>query len=147
MNGAKRAGYRTALPAANIYTVPCPVIHALRLIGGKWKLPILWHLFDAETVRYNELKRRVVGVTNIMLTQCLRELEADGLVRRIDYGEVPPRVEYALSDLDESMQPIMKSMGNRSTEYKNGKLPQQPFPLPKSKKEQCACGALLFFVL
>ncbi len=110
MNGAKRAGYRTALPAANIYTVPCPVIHALRLIGGKWKLPILWHLFDAETVRYNELKRRVVGVTNIMLTQCLRELEADGLVRRIDYGEVPPRVEYALTERGRDLLPALREL-------------------------------------
>lgn len=71
-------------------------------------------------------------------------MEADGIITRTAYPEVPPRVEYALSDLGESMRPIMKSMGNRSTEYKNGKLPQQPFPLPKSKKEQCACGALLF---
>ena len=102
MNGAKRAGYRTALPAANIYTVPCPVIHALRLIGGKWKLPILWHLFDAETVRYNELKRRVVGVTNIMLTQCL--------VRRIDYGEVPPRVEYALTERGRDLLPALREL-------------------------------------
>ena len=76
--------------------MPCPIIHALNLIGGKWKLPVLWHLFDAESVRYNELKRSVVGITNIMLTQCLRELEAAGLVRRNDFGEVPPRVEYSL---------------------------------------------------
>lgn len=84
-------------PGANVYTVPCPIIHALNLIGGKWKLPVLWHLFDAESVRYNELKRSVVGITNIMLTQCLRELEAAGLVRRNDFGEVPPRVEYSLT--------------------------------------------------
>ena len=74
-------------------------------------------------------------------------MEADGIITRTAYPEVPSRVEYALSDLGESMRPIMKSMGNRSTEYKNGKLPQQPFPLPKSKKEQYACGALLFFML
>ncbi len=110
MGGTKRAGYRTALPEANIYTVPCPILHALRLIGGKWKLPILWHLFEAETVRYNELKRRVVGVTNIMLTQCLRELEADGLVRRIDYGEVPPRVEYALTERGRDLLPALREL-------------------------------------
>ena len=97
MGGKGRTGYSTELPHANIYTVPCPIIHALNLIGGKWKLPVLWHLFDAESVRYNELKRSVVGITNIMLTQCLRELEAAGLVRRDDFGEVPPRVEYSLT--------------------------------------------------
>lgn len=97
MGGKRRTGYSTELPGANVYTVPCPIIHALNLIGGKWKLPVLWHLFDAESVRYNELKRSVVGITNIMLTQCLRELEAAGLVRRNDFGEVPPRVEYSLT--------------------------------------------------
>ena len=75
MGGKRRTGYSTELPGANVYTVPCPIIHALNLIGGKWKLPVLWHLFDAESVRYNELKRSVVGITNIMLPQCLRELE------------------------------------------------------------------------
>ena len=89
MGGKRRTGYSTELPGANVYTVPCPIIHALNLIGGKWKLPVLWHLFDAESVRYNELKRSVVGITNIMLTQCLRELEAAGLVSRNDFGEVP----------------------------------------------------------
>lgn len=82
-----------------------------------------------------------------MLADSLCSMEADGIITRTAYPEVPPRVEYALSDLGESMRPIMKSMGNRSTEYKKVKLPQQPFPLPKGKKEQCACGALLFFML
>ena len=88
----------------------CPVATAVSLIGGKWKLPILWHLFEAETERYNELKRRVVGVTNIMLTQCLRELEADGLVRRIDYGEVPPRVEYAMTEGGRELLPALREL-------------------------------------
>ena len=82
-----------------------------------------------------------------MLADSLCSMEADGTITRTAYPEVPPRVEYALSDRGESMRPIMKSMGNRSTEYKNGTLPQQPFPLPKSKKEQYAYGALLFFML
>lgn len=73
----------------------CPILHVFRRIGGKWKLPILWHLADQETVRYNELKRSVRGVTNMMLTKCLRELEDFGLVIRKQYNEVPPRVEYS----------------------------------------------------
>lgn len=82
-----------------------------------------------------------------MLTDSLCSMEVDGIITRTAYPEVPPRVEYALSDLGESMRPIMKAMGNSGMEYKKVKLPQQPFPLPKSKKEQCACGALLFFML
>ena len=85
------------------------------------------------------------GISPKGLADSLCSMEADGIITRTAYPEVPPRVEYAPSDLGESMRPIMKSMGNRSTEYKKVKLPQQPFPLPKSKKEQCACGALLFF--
>ena len=88
----------------------CPIIHALNLIGGKWKLPVLWHLFDAESVRYNELKRSVVGITNIMLTQCLRELEAAGLVRRNDFGEVPPRVEYSLTGRGRELLPALREL-------------------------------------
>ena len=110
MGGKRRTGYSTELPGANVYTVPCPIIHALNLIGGKWKLPVLWHLFDAESVRYNELKRSVVGITNIMLTQCLRELEAAGLVRRNDFGEVPTRVEYTLTGRGRELIPDEKQL-------------------------------------
>ena len=110
MGGKGRTGYSTELPHANIYTVPCPIIHALNLIGGKWKLPVLWHLFDAESVRYNELKRSVVGITNIMLTECLRELEAAGLVRRDDFGEVPPRVEYSLTGPGRELLPALREL-------------------------------------
>ena len=98
MGGKRRTGYSTELPGANVYTVPCPIIHALNLIGGKWKLPVLWHLFDAESVRYNEL------------TQCLRELEAAGLVRRNDFGEVPPRVEYSLTGRGRELLPALHEL-------------------------------------
>lgn len=81
-----------------------------------------------------------------MLADSLCSMEADGIITRTAYPEVPPRVEYALSDLGESMRPIMKSMGNRSTEYKNGKLPQQPFPLPKGAKKSSAPAAHCSFL-
>ena len=95
MGGKRRTGYSTELPGANVYTVPCPIIHALNLIGGKC---------------YNELKRSVVGITNIMLTQCLRELEAAGLVRRNDFGEVPPRVEYSLTGRGRELLPALREL-------------------------------------
>lgn len=100
----------TALPPENVYTVPCPILRALEMIGGKWKLPILWHLFDAEAVRYNELKRSVVGITAMMLTQCLRELEADGLVARRDYGEWPLKVEYSLTEQGKELLPALREL-------------------------------------
>lgn len=105
----KGVGYATELPAANIYTVPCPLLRALSVIGGKWKLPILWHLCDG-AVRYGELKRGVRGVTHMMLAQCLRELEADGLVSRRDYGERPPRVEYSLTERGRALLPALREL-------------------------------------
>ena len=88
----------------------------MELIGGKWKLPILRHLAedagdaDAAGVRCNELRRQVRGVTNMMLTKCLRELEAAGLVLRRDYGENPPRVAYALTEAGRGLMPILKKL-------------------------------------
>lgn len=92
------------------YDGTCPIIHALDIIGGKWKLPILWHLADRKTVRYNELRRTVKGVTNMMLTKCLKELEADGLVSRVQYPEVPPRVEYSLTDSGARLIPSLDTL-------------------------------------
>ena len=88
----------------------CPILHVFRRIGGKWKLPILWHLADQDTVRYNELKRSVRGVTNMMLTKCLRELEDFGLVHRMQYNEIPPRVEYSLTERGKTLLPALEAL-------------------------------------
>lgn len=109
MRKSKGVGYATELPAANVYTVPCPLLRALAVIGGKWKLPILWHLCSG-AARYGELKRGVRGITHMMLAQCLRELEADGLVSRRDYGERPPRVEYALTEKGSALLPALREL-------------------------------------
>ena len=102
----------SASPAGGLYDdkTQCPILHVFRRIGGKWKLPILWHLADQETVRYNELKRSVRGVTNMMLTKCLRELEDYGLVLRRQYNEVPPRVEYSLSERGKKLLPALEEL-------------------------------------
>ena len=79
-----------------------------------------------------------------MLTDSLCSMEADGIIIRTAYPEVPSRVEYALSDRDETMRPIMKSMGNRSTEYKKSSFPSNPFPCPKAKKSSAPAARCSF---
>lgn len=86
------------------------IINALNLIGGKWKIPILWTLCNS-ALRYNELKRRLNGITNIMLTRCLRELEEAGLVERIQYSDIPPHVEYSLTEHSRKLGPVLVDMG------------------------------------
>ena len=87
----------------------CPVETTLELIGGKYKSLILWHLVN-QTLRFGELKRRIPAATPKMLTQQLRELEDDELIHRKVYPVVPPKVEYSLTELGESMVPLLRSM-------------------------------------
>lgn len=98
----------TSLPEPIDYDHICPIIYALSFIGQKWKIPILWHLADEGTLRYNELKRDIHGITNIMLTKSLRELEEHGLIQRTQYDEVPPRVEYSLTPRGGTLIPLLK---------------------------------------
>ncbi len=88
----------------------CPVRYALNLIGGKWKLPILWGLSQCEVLRYNELKRKVDGITNMMLSQSLKELERDHLIIRKQYTEIPPRVEYTLTGAGMKLLPALNEL-------------------------------------
>ena len=89
----------------------CGVIYALELIGGKWKLPVLWKLSKQDTIRYNELRRQLPGVTNTMLTRVLVDLEANGLVVRREYEQVPPHVEYGLTESGRSLIPALEIIG------------------------------------
>ena len=79
-------------------------------MGGRWKVPILWHLGSAATLRFSELKRLLPGCTQKMLTQQLREMEADGIVGRKVYLQVPPKVEYSLTARGRSLLPIVQAM-------------------------------------
>ncbi len=95
----------------------CPVATTVALIGSKWKLLIIRNL-RARPWRFNELKKDLEGVSQKVLTDSLRSMEEDGLVIRTVYPEVPPRVEYALSELGESMRPITEAMAAWGEEYK-----------------------------
>ena len=87
----------------------CPVEATLEIIGGKWKGVILYHLLE-RTYRFGELKRAMPGITQRMLTKQLRELETDGIVHRKVYAEVPPKVEYSLTAVGESLRDVMMMM-------------------------------------
>ena len=87
----------------------CPVEATLDLIDGKWKAVIIYHLLD-DTIRFNELRRRLSRITQRMLTRQLRELEADGLIHREIYAEVPARVEYSLTALGRSLEPVVRTL-------------------------------------
>ncbi|HEV2339390.1 MAG TPA: helix-turn-helix domain-containing protein [Patescibacteria group bacterium] len=99
-----------------------PVQTTLRVIGGKWKPLILWHLQES-TLRFNELYKRIEGITQKMLTQQLRELEKDGLINRHVYPEIPPRVEYSMTTYGQTLQPVLFTMqqwGAKHELKKNG---------------------------
>ena len=97
-------------------TYHCPVELALQTIGGKWKPLILWNLGQA-VLRFGQLRREMPAITQKMLTQQLRELEADGLVNRQVYAQVPPKVEYSLTALGRSVMPVIKALCAWGVEY------------------------------
>lgn len=97
------------------YRCPCGV--TLSLIGGKYKIVILWFLYRGSLLRFNELHRLIPEATTKMLTQQLRELEADGLVERKVYPVVPPRVEYSLTAFGESVLPVLEAMNAWGASY------------------------------
>lgn len=96
----------------------CPVATTVQLIGSKWKLLILRDLLTGAK-RYNELKKSLSGISQKVLTSSLKSMVEDGIVIRTAYSEVPPRVEYSLSPLGESMRPVISAMEQWGHEYKN----------------------------
>jgi DNA-binding HxlR family transcriptional regulator len=100
----------------------CPVEATLDLIDGKWKAVILYHLLN-DTIRFNELRRRLSRITQRMLTRQLRELEANGLIHREIYAEVPLRVEYSLTTLGRSLEPVVRMLWTWGDQYLAGRIP------------------------
>lgn len=115
----KDTAIRPELPATED---ACPVTRAVSVIGGKWKLFIVYHLLGG-TCRFSELQRRIPGITQQMLTAQLRELEADGVVSRKVYAQVPPKVEYSLTPLGVELEALtdqLSAWGSRLPERKTG---------------------------
>jgi DNA-binding HxlR family transcriptional regulator len=115
----------------------CAVEATLQLIDGKWKGVVLFHLFEATTLRFNEIRRLLPNVTQRMLTNQLRELEADGLIVRKLYPEVPPKVEYSLSARGRTLEPVIKALKAWGDDHAN----QKPEPEPKPKPAKAAPAA------
>ena len=101
----------------------CGVAVTLDLIGGKWKGVILWHL-SHKTLRFSQLKRRMTGITQKMLTQQLRDLEANGLINRKVFAEVPPKVEYSMTETGRTLQPMLQQMCDWGQKQHQEKQPQ-----------------------
>lgn len=99
----------------------CPVATTVQLIGNKWKLLILRNLL-VRPWRFNELQKSLEGISQKVLTESLRSMESDGIVIRTVYAEVPPRVEYSLSELGETLRPILDAMQAWGQEYKDSNM-------------------------
>lgn len=94
----------------------CPVEVGLNILSGKWKLKILWHLSNG-TIRFNELQRLLGNITTKTLTQQLRELEEQGIITRKVFLEIPPKVEYSLSEIGTTLKPILAQLCNWGKSY------------------------------
>jgi len=108
--------------------VPCPITATLAFIGGRWKSVILYYLTSGKR-RFGEIAARIPAISRKVLTQQLKELEEDGLIIRTEYPEVPPRVEYALSELGKSLSPVFRAMSERGKahgRYKDQNNPAMP---------------------
>lgn len=110
-------------------SIACPTEVALEIVGGKWKLVILEHLIDGVR-RFGELQRAMSAITARMLTRQLRELEADGLVLRTVYPQVPPKVEYSLTDVGRSLEPLLAQLRAWGEWYRQQPGPDAPQPQP-----------------
>lgn len=103
------------------HILQCPVTTALSVIGGKWKVIILWHLKEGGVKRFGELQRLVRGISQKMLTQELRDLEESGLVSRKVYPVVPPKVEYSLTETGWSLKPVLEQLCDWGKEYRKSR--------------------------
>lgn len=110
-------------PEQKSYNQPygCSVEATVSVMGGRWKPVIIFHLIEHNCLRFGELRKSIGGITERMLTNQLRELEADSVVSRKVYAEVPPRVEYSLTEYGRTLEPIMVAMREWGAQHMNVK--------------------------
>lgn len=101
----------------------CYVKYAMDVIGGKWKLLIIWTILQNGVIRFNDLQRKVDGISSLMLSKNLKELEEDCLILRHQYNEIPPRVEYELSELSQKLIVVLQSLSEWGCEVYKYKKP------------------------
>ncbi|MET0404807.1 MAG: helix-turn-helix domain-containing protein [Cystobacter sp.] len=118
----------------------CPVELTLNVIGGKWKSVILYYLIKRGTLRFNEFRRLIPRITLQMLTNQLRELEADGVVHREVYPQVPPKVEYSLTPFGKSLEPIMLLMSDWGVRHEKRLLADAPVEAPSRPPRRTQAG-------
>lgn len=88
----------------------CPMELGINILSGKWKLQILWNIHNAKTIRFNELQRKLGQITTKTLTDQLRELEEQQIIKRTVYPVVPPKVEYSFTEIGQTLEPVLKSL-------------------------------------
>ena len=98
-------------------TTACPMELGINILSGKWKLQILWHIHTQKTIRFNELQRKLGNITTKTLTDQLRELEEQKIIKRTVYPEVPPKVEYSFTELGETLLPVFRALCDWGTQY------------------------------
>ena len=99
----------------------CPVTATMKVLGGKWKPILINAIYFTAPARFGELKRSVIGITQSMLTQQLRELEEDGIISRKIYAEIPPKVEYTLTEFGLTLSPVILTMAKWGEEFRLNK--------------------------
>ena len=116
---------RRSVPRAEIYP-KCPVEQTLDVVGGRWKSILLFHLLTNPVLRFGELRRRIPAATQRMLTLQLRELERDGCVARKVYSEVPPRVEYSVTEFGRTLEPVVMALCHWGMEHAKELIAERP---------------------
>jgi DNA-binding HxlR family transcriptional regulator len=103
---------------ATIIQDGCPMALGINILSGKWKLQIIWIIYRKEIIRFNELQKSLGNITTKTLTQQLREFEEEKIIKRTVYAEVPPKVEYSLTDIGKTITPVLKSLCDWGEIYK-----------------------------
>lgn len=116
MNSEQDMDEYLALLQANAPNEDCPVQKTLAILNGKWRLLVIFELGKNDHCRFSDLKKAIPKITNTMLTQTLRDLESFGIVSRVQYNEIPPHVEYALTEKGLKLRPIIYEMAKWGTE-------------------------------